>query len=180
MPLLRSLYLSLLTLPIAGLADSLLDGVWCSDGKNSMIQWESHDYASQTEKDQFCIMLKTTKSGKGTMVGRGITTYKNLQSKVDPSAGLRKDKVFYDASVFAFSSHQDGYRLVMVDVTDTTLFDLRFGADDTLQGFVIEKGSVKKTKSRNAFAGYLYFVKSGALPEDFDQTWHQVNKNTHA
>ena len=101
-------YIGLAVLAIQAVAqpEIVVDGVWCSNGEDNFIQWESELEATALEKDQFCIMLKATKTGRGVIVGKGVSRYKKSSYTPHRAASLLKHDVFYDATVFSFASHQ--------------------------------------------------------------------------
>ena len=179
MKIMRYIGLVVLALQAVAQPEMVIDGVWCSDGEDNFIQWESELEATALEKDQFCIMLKATKKGRGVIVGRGISRYKKMGNTPNRAGSLLEHDVFYDASVFSFASHHGVYRLMMVDVTDKSMFDLRLMPENTFEGFVIEPGGMIKTATRNAFSSYIRFVKTESLPKNFDDIWEKTNQSTY-
>ena len=179
MKIMRYIGLAVLAIQAVAQPEIVVDGVWCSNGEDNFIQWECELEATALEKDQFCIMLKATKTGRGVIVGKGVSRYKKSSYTPHRAASLLKHDVFYDATVFSFASHQGGYRLMMVDVTDKSMFDLRLGPENTFEGFVVESGGMIKTATRNAFSGYVRFVRTEPLPKNFDDIWEKTNQNTY-
>ena len=170
----------LLTLPVFATPGKSLDGEWCSRGEKSLIQFEYKDTAHELQKEQFCILLKVTRSIDDVSVGRAISRYRRVKDfPLDAGNHVVKDMI-YDAALFAFANDGGRKRLVIVDATDRTTFDLTLKNDNLLQGFVQEAGSMSKTKTRNAFAGYVRFDRIGGLPDDFDSKWVEYDKASHS
>ena len=170
----------LLTLPVFATPGKSLDGEWCSRGEKSLIQFEYKDTAHELQKEQFCILLKVTRSIDDVSVGRVISRYRRVKDfPLDAGNHVVKDMI-YDAALFAFANDGGRKRLVIVDATDRTTFDLTLKNDNLLQGFVQEAGSMSKTKTRNAFAGYVRFDRIGDLPDDFDSKWVEYDKASHS
>ena len=170
----------LLCIPAFSAPGKSLDGIWCSRGEKSVIQFEYKETASIILQDQFCILLKTTSTIDDVSVGRAITQYKRVLDYPTQTAGYvvdRKDStnMLYDAGLFAFAKDDGRNRLIIVDSSDRTTFDLTLKGENLLQGFVQEIGWISKTKVRNAFAGFVRFDRTSDLPDDFDSQWSKYD-----
>ena len=75
----------------------------------------------------------------------------------------------------AFAKDDGRNRLIIVDSSDRTTFDLTLKGENLLQGFVQEIGWISKTKVRNAFAGFVRFDRTSDLPDDFDSQWSKYD-----
>jgi hypothetical protein len=169
----------LLTMPVFATPGKSLDGVWCSRGEKSLIQFEYKDSAHELLKEQFCILLKTTRTIDDVSVGRVISRYKRVEDYPLRVANYVVKDMIFDAALFAYANDSGRKRLVIVDATDRTTFDLTLKEENLLQGFVQEVGLMSKTKTRNAFAGYVRFDRTGDLPDDFDSKWVEYDESTH-
>jgi hypothetical protein len=164
----------LLATQVFATPETLLDGKWCTPGTGGDLwQWGDDESANVLEKDQFCLLLKVSKTDKGDAVGRAITQFVQQNNTPSNASTHLKSGVFSDRAVFAFSSHH-GNRLRMSDTTDTSVFDLTLEPEDTLHGFVTETGGMRKSLTGKAFASHLYFVKSGPLPDNFETLWTET------
>ena len=144
-----------------------------------LIQFEYKDSAHELLKEQFCILLKTTRTIDDVSVGRVISQYKRVEDFPLRVANYVVKDMIFDAALFAFANDSGRKRLVIVDATDRTTFDLTLKEENLLQGFVQEVGLISKTKTRNAFAGYVRFDITGDLPDDFDSKWVEYDEATH-
>jgi len=66
----------LLATQVFATPETLLDGKWCTQGTGGDLwQWGDDESANVLEKDQFCLLLKVSKTDKGDAVGRAITQF---------------------------------------------------------------------------------------------------------